>query len=323
VQTNHVTSEQRLCSVEPAPACYAVDVLAEGFVSPRNLVSLPDGRLLLLEGETRIVIVDNNGRKDALTLPDRLTNQLRIQAIAIGPDFDSSRTVYVALIRSRERTQRRTISVARMREESGTLIESGIVLRELPMVGGDAALAVGPDQAIYLAMSSDRDTGRAVIARFDGTRDAQRGRADRSVIAADVALPARLLVERNQLWIGRVGAQSPTLRMMRVGTTGRRSVPLVVRFEGWPESSQFRDLAVASSGTAGASRTVFLALDGPAALFRAALDGADTTTATLSRVPLNMNPVGIAAGTAGEAYVLAQAIDAPTSRIRLLRLRPI
>jgi hypothetical protein len=312
---------RELCTTEPKPTCYSVEVLAEGLVSPRHLVAIPDGRLLFSEGEARLVIVDANGPRDAYTLPDRVANQVQIHAIAVDPDFTRTRAVYVAVTRSRARSQRRTISVVRMREESGALFESAIVVRELPMAIGEAALAVGADQAVYLAM--DNGAGRVGVARFDGARETRRGGSDRAVVATDVTLPARLLVDRNQLWIGRLGAQSPTLRVISVGGAQQRSgVPVIVRLDGWPATSQLRDMAIATSSAA-ASRTLFLALDGQPALFRATLAGTDATTATLQRVPLEMTPVAVAASADGEAYVLARPMNAPTAAIRLLRLGPL
>jgi len=163
------------CFAGTPPTCYRTQVLAAGLGEATNLVTTPDGRLLFVEGESRVRVIANDWLRPepALVLPDGAT---RIVGLAIGYDFASSGSVFVAwteVVRGQS-----VLNVTRYRELQGVLAQGAVIVTGLPFAEGAVApLAVDSAGHLYVALPAP---GRqplpsaGLVLRF--TRDGQTPR---------------------------------------------------------------------------------------------------------------------------------------------------
>ena len=119
-----------------------------GLVDVVDIAALPDGTVLI--GEERGRILRTTPGKlatiavDARTV-DRSNSRIELRALAVPPDFAETRAVFVAY------TTDHGLRLARFTEANGVLLNHA-VLREVRAITSSAALAIGPDNKIYLAL---------------------------------------------------------------------------------------------------------------------------------------------------------------------------
>ena len=311
------------------PTCYAVDVLVQGLEQPSNLLTTDDGRLLFIERQTEVFLVDGRTLlRSPLVPPD---SDSTIESIALAADFKSSRYVYAAIATSRD--DHRTLSIVRFREAAGTLAEAAVIVPDLPIAnGGEVAFSVGDGNDLYVALpaadASSANAGAGVILRFD-SQGAAKGepRMASPVLAESSPRPAKLAFQDGRLWLaGRETASSPALGLLLPGGNAAAD-PWPLRAEpvpviGFPESGWgVRDLAPSDSGGQNTRRGLFFVLEDPRALYRAMRD--DRGALTPARVALgSVLPEAVSIAPNGDVYVAAM-LNSDRSDGVILRLTPL
>lgn len=158
------------CSAGPQPGCHPASVLASGLDGASGLGPTPDGRLLFIEGGTRIRLIADGALTPGAALAFN-DPSVRIVGLAVDPAFAASRTVFVAFT---ERTSSATValSIARYREVNGTLGQGATIVGGLPVPEGALApLAVDQAGLLYLALpatGAPPADSAGVVMRFTG-----------------------------------------------------------------------------------------------------------------------------------------------------------
>jgi glucose/arabinose dehydrogenase len=160
VQAEGSEGEKSLVAAGERP--YAVDAVVTGLDGPAALAILPDRRLLIAERGGIIRVADRGGARvpePAGQLPHADPAAGAVVSLAVAPDFDASRHVYVgyATIDSQGAPTGR---VVRFREAGGALGEPAVILDGLPASLAAPWVAIGPDGALYVGTSS-ADAGEA------------------------------------------------------------------------------------------------------------------------------------------------------------------
>jgi glucose/arabinose dehydrogenase len=120
---------------------FQVVAVAQGLVHPWGLTFLPDGRMLVTERPGRLRLVESNGR-----LSEPLSGVPRVAArgqgglldVALAPDFDSSRLIYLSFAEPGEGGDVAGTAVARGRLGDGELQEVEVIFRQDPKASGGA-----------------------------------------------------------------------------------------------------------------------------------------------------------------------------------------
>ena len=311
-------------------ACYAVDVVVQGLDQPSNLLTTDDGRLLFIDRQAEVFLVDRGALvRSSLVSPDSGST---IESIALATDFTSSRHVYAAIAASRD--DRRTLSIVRFREAGGTLAEAAVIVPDLPIANaGAAALSVGGGNDLYVALPAEDATGvnaatTGVILRFD-SQGAAKGqtRLASPLLAESNPRPAKLAWQDGRLWLAsRETARSPALGQLSPGDDAApdqwplRAEPVPVI--GFPEAGWgVRDLAPAESASRNERSGLFFVLEDPRALYRAVSD--DMGTLTPARVALgSILPEAVATAPTGDVYVAAMLNSGRSDGV-ILRMTPL
>jgi hypothetical protein len=115
---------------------FAIDVIARGLNGPVQLASIPDGRVLVSEGDARVRVVRPGGldsRDDALDARALLQpSPLGGLGLAVHPDFARNQFVYVSFL-ARDGADRTVLRIVRLRAVADTLGEP-LSLFEAPIV---------------------------------------------------------------------------------------------------------------------------------------------------------------------------------------------
>ncbi|MHB0775809.1 PQQ-dependent sugar dehydrogenase [Halomonas sp. WWR20] len=124
-------------SVQTQAGAVSVEVLADGLVHPWGMAFLPDGRLLVTEreGRLRILDTDNTLSKPLEGVPEVFDEgQGGLLDVALGPDFASSRLVYLSFAEPGEGGA--STALGRGRLEEGRLTGFEVIFRQEPKVAG-------------------------------------------------------------------------------------------------------------------------------------------------------------------------------------------
>jgi glucose/arabinose dehydrogenase len=127
-----------------------LDVIFEGLEEPSDIAFAPDGRLFIAERSGRLRTVNQHARLQSVSDVDG-----GLLAIALDPDFPSTRFIYVAQTEPGEKDGGgETFTIARYRELNGALGERIVLLHG---VGARrdraaAALSIAPDGKLYVAL---------------------------------------------------------------------------------------------------------------------------------------------------------------------------
>jgi glucose/arabinose dehydrogenase len=168
--------------IDTTPFVYAVDTIARGLEVPWGVAQLPDGRILVTERTGRIVAIDPaTGRRvvwaslDVYAEEPGIGPEAGLMGIAVAPDFQTTREVYVVATTWRTRgDKQRALStrlwrrlagrvvpeaalryrnqVLRFRDADGRGTGPDVLVEEIPTAfyhaGG--AISVGPDGMLYV-----------------------------------------------------------------------------------------------------------------------------------------------------------------------------
>jgi glucose/arabinose dehydrogenase len=123
--------------------------------------------MFFTERPGRIRIVENGKlRSEPLaTIPDvELSGETGLMGLALHPDFNSNKFLYVAYAYT---AGEKRVRVVRLREEKGSLIEPVTIIENIPAAQFHAgtALGFGPDRKLYITTGDATD--RALAQRLD------------------------------------------------------------------------------------------------------------------------------------------------------------
>jgi hypothetical protein len=138
-----------------------VETIVTGLDRPSAIAALPDGRLLIAEHGGVVRIAESGALlpEPAARLDDADPAADARVSVALAPDFESSRHIYVGYAAVDDRGSR-SGRIVRFREAGGMLAEAAVVADGLPAPVSAPWVAIGPDSAIYVGTSST-DAGEA------------------------------------------------------------------------------------------------------------------------------------------------------------------
>ncbi|MEO1040167.1 MAG: PQQ-dependent sugar dehydrogenase [Pseudomonadota bacterium] len=113
--------------IESEQANFTVETLAEGLAFPWSVAFLPEGAYLVAERDGALRVVDGDGlRENAVSgLPDDLivTRQGGLMEVALHPDFEANRLVYITYSEGTEQANRTALARGRLSEDLSSLEE--------------------------------------------------------------------------------------------------------------------------------------------------------------------------------------------------------
>jgi glucose/arabinose dehydrogenase len=148
---------------DTAAPSFTIETVAEGLMVPWGIAFAPDGRIFVTErpGSIRIIRDGKLQPEPWATLKVAATGEAGLMGIALAPDFERSRAVFVvATFSTPEGLVNRVI---RFTERDGRGQDSVVVLDRIPSArfhAGDA-IAFGPDGMLYIATGDAMTPSRA------------------------------------------------------------------------------------------------------------------------------------------------------------------
>lgn len=148
---------------DTAAPSFTVETVAAGLIVPWGLAFAPDGRIFVTErpGSIRVIRDGVLQPEPWATLKVAATGEAGLMGIAIAPDFERSRAVYV--VGTFSTAEGLTNRVIRFTERDGRGQDSVVVLDKIPSArfhAGDA-IAFGPDGMLYIATGDAMTPSRA------------------------------------------------------------------------------------------------------------------------------------------------------------------
>ena len=293
-----------------------------------GLEALPDGRVLVVESGTRILVQQGDSWHVGYETVSDPRTATYVAAVARDVAFDSTHFVYVAEVAAAI-DGTRTTRVIRTREVGGRLGEPAtIVAGEALAHEGDPVLSVGNDGLLYLGIPGDSTApdptmqqGRLLRFAPDGAAagTASAGSATLSDIAA---APTSLAWDpQGRLWIAAVGERegSGITRMDAAGGARWVRQPIALLPAMRDANAGIRSLVFATVPSSTGAIPAYLVADSPATLYRGVIAGVrrDVLTA-LTSLPLgNWEPTAVTLRSDG-ALVVAARQDAGNGELRQL-----
>ncbi len=139
----------------------SVETVAAGLRSPWGLAFLPDGRMLVTERPGSLRLVSPSGTVSAPVAgvpPVFARGQGGLLDVALAPDFDRSRLVYLAYAEPREGASGTSVARGRLMEENGDarLENVEVIFRQSPAAGGSnhygARLVFARDGTLFVTL---------------------------------------------------------------------------------------------------------------------------------------------------------------------------
>ena len=146
-----------------------VQTVASGLENPWGLAFLPDGRMLVTERAGRLRIVSRNGTVSSPVIgvpPVLASGQGGLLDVALAPDFDATRLVYLSYAEPREGASGTSVARGRLVEDAGNarLENVEVIFRQQPAVSGSghygSRLVFGRDGTLFVTLG-ERQTQRA------------------------------------------------------------------------------------------------------------------------------------------------------------------
>jgi len=328
VQDSTATSGATVIGVAPAPLgtvcfeagsreCYASHRIAADLEGVTSLVATRSGLFFVERGRrVRVMTGDTLESTPALTLDDGA----RITALAVPPDFERSRAVFVAWS-ERSRSGGETLSVTRYREVAGIFGEGATIVTGLPLPpGGAAPIAIDDRGLVYLALPAMKvpdDTPDVaalshMILRFgsDGSVPATNPQAS-PVIAHGYANPSSLVwdADARRLWLSGTDPRWGVVSRLDVEKDDRVDwpwlpSPVVTASQASPE---VRALALTAPSGSDQSRHVWLLQDGQGPQRAALVPDRGPLRFSVAQMEALGQVVGVAAGMRGSLLVVSQS----------------
>jgi hypothetical protein len=205
-------SSAQFCPGEDATHCYVPAGSIGPFGEIDALKSIGDGRLIFVEGGSRVII--ESPSTNTPSVATAITSEtVRFASLVVDPNFTATHFIYIAEADSSTDATAR-LSVVRYREVDGTLAERAVLIPALPVVGEAIQLAIDGAQHLFVAAPG-------VVLRYGTDGSVPAGsRAMSPVYAQGVADPASVDwdASTNTLWL--TGTQSTGLRRVRLDQEG-------------------------------------------------------------------------------------------------------
>ena len=320
-----------VCADEsPRQECYDVKSIANGLDPVTMLASVPDGRLLFVEGETRVRVVANGAllAEPALAARDPKS---RIVGLAIDVRFPESRAVFISSSEPAGNAGA-VLSVTRYREVAHSLGDGIAIINSLPFSDDALApMAMDRDGQLYVALPDtsvatratgvDGSFGGAVV-RFDRDGRVSRQASQSSpVLAYGYSRPTFVTVDPafDRIWIGGTSETMQAAAAIDTGAVKGQPWPLRPRttVTSWagadPPPVSGRDLALSGNNQEGAG---LFATDGQLFLTSSTADGKLIPRGKLTLA--QGAAVRVASATTGGWYV---AVLTPEGRGAILSLK--
>jgi glucose/arabinose dehydrogenase len=205
--------QTRACS-DPSDVAFTVTVLAKGLEHPWAVEPLPGGDLLVTErpGQMRIISARGAmGEPLSGLLPVDARGQGGLLDVALGPGFESDRTIFWTFAEPRESGNATTVARGVLSPDGRRLEQVRVIFRAMPAYDGDkhfgSRLAFGADGMLYVTLGERSDAPMRPQAQ---QLDSHMGKVLR--ITADGVAP------RDNPFVGRADAQP------EIWTLGHRNV---------------------------------------------------------------------------------------------------
>ena len=139
----------------------SVETVAGGLRSPWGLAFLPDGRMLVTERPGTLRLVSRSGTVSAPVAgvpPVFARGQGGLLDVALAPDFDQSRLVYLSYAEPREGASGTSVARGRLVEANGDarLENVDVIFRQSPAAGGSnhygSRLVFGRDGTLFVTL---------------------------------------------------------------------------------------------------------------------------------------------------------------------------
>jgi hypothetical protein len=137
-----------------ARGAFSLDVeqVLGALVDVADIAALPDGTVIVGEKRGRILTTSQGKMPTTavdLRTVDQSTTQIELLALAVAPDFAKTHAVFAAY------STQRGLRLVRFTEANGVLLNHAVLREDLSIapLAPSAALAVGPDNKIYLAIN--------------------------------------------------------------------------------------------------------------------------------------------------------------------------
>ena len=136
---------------------YELVTVAEGLVNPWAIAFLPEGKMLVTEKPGRLRVVTPDGKLSepvADPPPQDARGQGGLLDIALSPEFESDRTLYLSFSELREGGNGTSVARAVLSSDRRTLEQVRVIFRVLPTYDGTmhygSRLVFGPDGMLYV-----------------------------------------------------------------------------------------------------------------------------------------------------------------------------
>jgi len=260
------------------------------------LDALPDGRVLVVESGTRILVHQEDAWSVAYETASDPRTLTHIAAVAADVAFANTHFVYVAEV-SAAVDGTHSVRVIRTREVGSRLGEPAtIVAGEALAHDGDPVLSVGSDGLLYLALPGDATAtdpaarpGRLLRFAPDGTAagTAAAGSATLSDIAAR---PTSVAWDpQGHLWIAAIGEPPGSVVTRMDPVTGARWIRQPIALSPAPSEADagVMSLAFGASPSSNGATAAYVIADAPAALYQGVIGGSRREVlSALTRLPL-------------------------------------
>ena len=138
---------------------FRVETVVTGLDAPTSLDFAPDGRLFVAEQRGRVWVLQPGQSRPGLALAvgDPAGDGTQLLDLALDPEFQHNRFVYLHQAADRPRKSTPGSMLVRYREVGNTLSEAVVLLENLPtpVSLGGGRIRFGPDDLVYLALAGD------------------------------------------------------------------------------------------------------------------------------------------------------------------------